>query len=66
MKHLKTLAATLALFGSAMAAHAGATAYIPLGSANEVIAVDTATHTITQHYSGVANPRYYEAGCRRG
>jgi DNA-binding beta-propeller fold protein YncE len=56
MKHLKTLAATLALFGSAMAAHAGATAYIPLGSANEVIAVDTATHTITQHYSGVANP----------
>lgn len=35
---------------------ASPTVYIPLGSANEVIAVDAATDKITATYTGVANP----------
>lgn len=34
----------------------GGTVYIPLGSANAVIAVDAATDRITARYAGVANP----------
>jgi DNA-binding beta-propeller fold protein YncE len=35
---------------------AGPTVYIPLGSANQVVAVDAATHGITARYTGVDNP----------
>jgi DNA-binding beta-propeller fold protein YncE len=35
---------------------AGPTVYIPLGAANQVIAVDAATHQITAQYTGVENP----------
>lgn len=35
---------------------AAPTVYIPLGSGNQVIAVDAATDTITASYSGVENP----------
>ncbi len=35
--------------------HAGPTVYIPLGSGNQVIAVDAATDKITASYSGVTN-----------
>ncbi|MDZ7662983.1 YncE family protein [Thiohalophilus sp.] len=38
------------------AAGAAPTVYIPLGSANQVIAVDAETHTITARYSNVKNP----------
>lgn len=36
--------------------HAAPTVYIPLGSGNQVIAVDGATDKITASYSGVENP----------
>lgn len=36
--------------------HAGPTVYIPLGSGNQVIAVDAATDKITATYTGVDNP----------
>ena len=35
--------------------HASPTVYIPLGSGNQVIAVDAATDKITATYSGVIN-----------
>lgn len=38
------------------AALAAPTVYIPLGSANQVVAVDAATHRVTARYSGVENP----------
>lgn len=37
-------------------AHAAQTVYIPLGSGNQVIAVDAATDTIKNSYTGVENP----------
>ncbi|WP_126452720.1 YncE family protein [Sulfuriflexus mobilis] len=43
----------LAIAGSALA---GTTVYIPLGSGNQVIAVDAEKDTITATYSGVENP----------
>lgn len=46
----------LACLGSWTGASAEPTAYIPLGSANEVIAVDAATDRIIRRYSGVENP----------
>lgn len=46
----------LLLFAAATAAEAGPTVYIPLGSANQVIAVDAATGRITKNYPGVENP----------
>ena len=45
--------ATWAFWGVARAAP---TVYIPLGTANEVIAVNSATDKITATYNGVANP----------
>ncbi|QID19795.1 YncE family protein [Nitrogeniibacter mangrovi] len=56
MKHLESIAKALLVFGAVATADAAPTAYIPLGTANEVIAVDTASHRIIQHYTGVANP----------
>lgn len=46
----------LALLGCAAAVAAAPTAYIPLGSANEVIAVDTASDRIVARFPGVENP----------
>ncbi len=45
-----------AVAGFAAAAAAGPTVYIPLGSGNQVIAVDAATGRITKSYPGVENP----------
>lgn len=39
-----------------IAGMAGTTVYIPLGSANEVIAVDAVSHKIVAQYPGVENP----------
>lgn len=46
----------LVCLGGGTAVMAAPTAYIPLGSANEVIAVDAASGKITQRYPGVENP----------
>lgn len=46
----------LACLGGGTAVMAAPTAYIPLGSANEVIAVDVASGKIAQRYPGVENP----------
>lgn len=54
-KAIGWLAAVLAGFGAAQAL-AGPTVYIPLGSANQVIAVDAADGRITKSYPGVDNP----------
>ena len=48
------LIAVMTVFTSVV--HAAPTVYIPLGSANSVIAVDAATDTITATYTGVDNP----------
>lgn len=50
------LAAGLLIAGLSQAPFAAPTVYIPLGSANSVIAVDAASDTITQTYAGVENP----------
>lgn len=44
------------LFGISANLFAGTTVYIPLGSANQVIAVDAATDKIVATYTGVENP----------
>ncbi|MDR9437034.1 MAG: PQQ-binding-like beta-propeller repeat protein [Thiohalophilus sp.] len=44
------------LLGGAATAFASPTVYIPLGSANQVIAVDAKTHRITAKYANVTNP----------
>ncbi|MHB1232207.1 MAG: YncE family protein [Burkholderiales bacterium] len=49
-------ATTAALSLGAAPAMAAPTVYIPLGSGNRVIAVDTATGRITKSYPGVDNP----------
>lgn len=57
MKRKSTLVA--AAFGMTLVlapAWAAPTVYIPLGSANKVIAVDAANNRITQTYGGVENP----------
>lgn len=56
MRRFKRIIVGLALLGGAVAATAAPIAYIPLGTANEVIAVDTATDRIIAHYPGVLNP----------
>lgn len=38
------------------AAMAGSTVYVPLGTANQVIAIDADTHRITARYPGIENP----------
>lgn len=48
-------AITAALFLGSTAALAGPTVYIPLGTGNQVIAVDAASSRITATYSGVEN-----------
>lgn len=53
---LKGSLVSTALLAGAMAAHAGPTVYIPLGSGNQVIAVDGATDKIVASYPGVENP----------
>ena len=49
-------AALLATAMLPLRVEAGPTVYIPLGKANEVIAVDAATNRITARYPGVKNP----------
>lgn len=49
-------ALALLVLVAASSVRAEPTAYIPLGSANEVIGVDVATSRIVQTYTGVANP----------
>lgn len=59
MKQMKThvmFACGLLLFTAAAVAEAGPTVYIPLGTANQVIAVDAATGGIVKSYPGVENP----------
>ena len=51
--YLNTLALLLVVGN---AAYASPTVYIPLGSGNQVIAVDAATDKIIASYSGVTNP----------
>lgn len=46
----------LLLFAAAVEAEAGPTVYIPLGAANQVIAVDAADGRIVKTYPGVENP----------
>lgn len=53
---LKGSLMSAALFAAAMAAHGGPTVYIPLGSGNQVIAVDGATDKIVASYPGIENP----------
>lgn len=53
---LNVLIVGLVCLGSGTFAWAAPTAYIPLGSANEVIAVDVATGKIIKRYPGVENP----------
>ncbi len=52
----KRLVLTILIGGISQALIAAPTVYIPLGSANSVIAVDAANDTITQTYPGVTNP----------
>ena len=52
---LKSIAAVLALSVTSIG-QAAPTVYIPLGSGNQVIAVDAATNEITASYPGVDNP----------
>ncbi len=56
MRYLNQWIVGLACLGGWTGASAEPTAYIPLGSANEVIAVDAATDRIIRRYSGVENP----------
>ena len=57
MKRTLNLAATAMVIAlSTQPAWAGLTVYIPLGSANKVIAVDAASNHITATYEGVENP----------
>ncbi|MBN8781217.1 YncE family protein [Thiobacillus sp.] len=52
----KKLVLALLCLGGGTYAMAAPIAYIPLGSANQVIAVDTANDKIIRSYSGVENP----------
>lgn len=57
MTHFQQAAyAALGLVLAAQTAQAAPTVYIPLGSGNQVIAVDAATDRITKSYDGVKNP----------
>lgn len=52
----RSLAVLFILSGWTTTGLAAPTVYIPLGSANQVIAVDAATHQITARYTGIENP----------
>lgn len=56
MRKLLTLITGVAALGVALAASGAPTVYIPLGSGNQVIAVDGATNRITATYPGVESP----------
>lgn len=56
MNHLNQWILGLFCLGSGTFAIAAPTAFIPLGSANEVIAVDAASDKIIRRYPGVENP----------
>jgi len=56
VKSFMTLSAGAALLSATLAVPAAPTVYIPLGSGNQVIAVDAASDRITATYSGVENP----------
>lgn len=56
MSRLNLYILGLVCLGSGTFAFAAPTAYIPLGSANEVIAVDVASNKIIRRYPGVENP----------
>lgn len=53
---LKACVFGLVCLGSSMAAFAAPVAYVPLGSANAIIAVDAANGRIIKQYAGVENP----------
>ena len=53
---LTSLVSGLLFAGLIQTAFAAPTVYIPLGTANSVIAVDAANDTISQTYTGVDNP----------
>lgn len=53
---IKSMISLAVLLGTASAVNAAPTVYIPLGSGNQVIAVDGATDQIVANYSGVENP----------
>ena len=53
---LTPLVTGLVIAGLSQTLSAAPTVYIPLGSANSVIAVDASNDTITQTYTGVENP----------
>lgn len=56
MKRNRLVYALLAVSWWSSSTAAAPTVYIPLGAANEVIAVDAASHRITAEYTGVVNP----------
>jgi YVTN family beta-propeller protein len=56
MKELTLSLKFMALLLVSSASYAAPTVYIPLGSGNQVIAVDAQTDTIFASYSGVVNP----------
>lgn len=56
MRHINLFVLGIVWLGSGHFAFAAPTAYIPLGSGNEVIAVDAASGEIIKRYPGVENP----------
>ncbi len=56
MIRLLRAATVIAGFWWPFAGMAGPTVYIPLGAANQVIAIDAKTHQITARYPGIENP----------
>lgn len=50
------VAAVIAVVCWPIAGMAGPTVYVPLGAANQVIAIDADTHQITARYEGIENP----------
>jgi DNA-binding beta-propeller fold protein YncE len=56
MRHINMFVLGIVWLGSGHFAFAAPTAYIPLGSGNEVIAVDAASGKIIKRYPGVENP----------
>jgi len=56
MELLARISVLLGLLTAAAILHAEPTVYVPLGSGNQVIAIDAATDKITASYPGVDNP----------
>lgn len=56
MRHIRQIMSGLFCLAGGSLALAAPTAYVPLGSGNEVIAIDAANGTIVRRYPGVENP----------